>query len=263
MTNIFIYLLTVSIVASVPSSGSNDSMTELLRQLRQLEARYGELRRENAELRSVVTTQQRIEDEYSDEASNFQSDLRNEDDDKTNPSQRKRFLASEIQQLKDKQTTLEKRLSQLSDDLSNMTKKCAFSAVRTREMFGDDSQTQVITYNELHKTEGNFFDIKTGIFTCEVSGFFYFSFNVRSYSRYSNHSIGISLMKNGHVAVSMQTDEDIECRDGHFRSIMQSQSVMLELVAGDKVWLVLGQNSNYGITSHTHAKYITFNGFLV
>ncbi|XP_070540145.1 complement C1q tumor necrosis factor-related protein 6-like [Ptychodera flava] len=285
MTNLFIYLLAVGIVASAPSTGIDDAMKELLRRMIQLEARYSELRRENAELRSVVTSQQTIDGEYTNDGSNIKRNLRNEEasEDDTVPLQRKLNIQErKIQQLTEKQEKLEERLrdlekespvntksanqvqnmilgdktfvKELSSTLSNISKKCAFSGVRTRLMLGDSSQAQIVTYDEQNANKGKDFDIDTGIFTCEVPGIYYFSFTMRSYH---SHSIGITLVKNGELAVSMLTDGDPDTRD-----IMQSQSVMLDLVAEDEVWLQLGPHDDYAVFS-SGSKYITFNGFIL
>ncbi|XP_006813252.1 complement C1q tumor necrosis factor-related protein 4-like isoform X2 [Saccoglossus kowalevskii] len=138
-----------------------------------------------------------------------------------------------------------------NDSITEGSKKCAFSGVRTSVLLGS-AESQIITYDELYANKGKDFDIDTGIFTCQVPGIYYFSFTMRSYD---NYHIGVTLVKNSSPQVSMITDASD-------RKVMQSQSVMLDLLIGDRVWLQLGPHKYFAVYSDDK-KYITFNGFVL
>ncbi|XP_077988155.1 uncharacterized protein LOC144442651 [Glandiceps talaboti] len=159
----------------------------------------------------------------------------------------------------------EKRANILEEvESSRGTRKVAFSATRTASLLGETTP-QVITFHDMFVNEGGDFDAEDGIFTCSVSGVYYFSFTMRSYD---NNYIGVILMKDEEPQVSMATDADD-------RSLMQTQTVVLALQVGDTVWLRLSP-SKISPVSHAHRdvsdgyaiygnsyNYITFNGFLI
>nr|XP_006813255.1 PREDICTED: complement C1q tumor necrosis factor-related protein 4-like [Saccoglossus kowalevskii] len=130
-------------------------------------------------------------------------------------------------------------------------RKCAFSAARSTVMLGS-LESQVITYDKLMANKGKSFDRNTGIFTAQTPGIYYFSFNVRSYD---GKHIGITLMKNEETTTAIATDAGD-------RKVAQSQSIMLQLEVGDRVWLQLGPHKEYAIYSNSF-NYVTFNGFLI
>ncbi|XP_077863115.1 uncharacterized protein LOC102802000 [Saccoglossus kowalevskii] len=134
---------------------------------------------------------------------------------------------------------------------ATVKRKCAFSAARSTVMLGS-LESQVITYDKLMANKGKSFDRNTGIFTAQTPGIYYFSFNVRSYD---GKHIGITLMKNEETTTAIATDAGD-------RKVAQSQSIMLQLEVGDRVWLQLGPHKEYAIYSNSF-NYVTFNGFLI
>ena len=72
---------------------------------------------------------------------------------------------------------------------------------------------------------------------------------------YYNYTLAVSLVKNGEFVVALFS------ANGE-RSVTDSQSVMLELVPGDRVSLVLGPSDRYGYYSDRN-RLSTFSGFLL
>ncbi|XP_077987848.1 uncharacterized protein LOC144442388 [Glandiceps talaboti] len=129
--------------------------------------------------------------------------------------------------------------------------RAAFSAVRTQPLFGS-SEPQPITFQKNQANKGKDFVRQNGVFTCEIPGTYYFSFTMRSYD--SKH-IGVALMLDENPVVAMTTDPSN-------RKVMQTQSVMLELSQGDRVWLLLGPSEDFALYGN-ELSYNTFNGVLL
>ncbi|XP_077988046.1 uncharacterized protein LOC144442545 [Glandiceps talaboti] len=294
-----LYVLTlflVGVMARAPPN-DNDVLAELSRRMEQLEVELQEVKSENSQLRSMLAIQQTKtgktasnDDDMIDNAINVKEE---------NKDLKRRLNAEEtkVTRLSEKQKELQKRMSNVERQVSadndgtiarntdaediirksellikqltaiqnETSKKCAFSAVRTRVMYGITGTPQTITYDIQHANKGKDFDIDTGIFTCEVPGIYYFSFTMRSYA---GAYIGVNLVQRlaedetGNditSEVAMLTDPD---NINDEREIMQTQSVMLDLDIGDQVWLQLGPNDQFRIHSNSQ-KYITFNGFIL
>lgn len=90
-----------------------------------------------------------------------------------------------------------------------------------------------------------------GIFTAPVSGLYFFSFSTYGYN---THVMGAILMKNGVCHISTY---DSPSADG---SDSSSNAVVLQLAAGDKVYLELWDNGRVFDNLNGHS---TFSGFLV
>ncbi|XP_077987907.1 uncharacterized protein LOC144442434 [Glandiceps talaboti] len=130
--------------------------------------------------------------------------------------------------------------------------KCAFSVARSKSLLGNNLSPQNITFDFKLANKGKYFDMRSGVFTCQIPGIYYFSFTMRSYD---NKTIGVTLLKNGEAQVSMSTDPSE-------RKVMQTQSVMLQLDEADQVWLQLGPHVNFAIYSNDY-HYATFNGIIL
>ncbi len=98
------------------------------------------------------------------------------------------------------------------------------------------------------------FNMFTGKFFCYVPGIYFFSLNAHTWNQKETY---LHLMKNEQeMAILYAQPSD--------RSIMQSQSLMLELERDDQVWIRLykGEREN-AVFSDDFDTYITFSGYLV
>ncbi|XP_038051168.1 uncharacterized protein LOC119724266 [Patiria miniata] len=132
------------------------------------------------------------------------------------------------------------------------TRKSAFSVTSTHPQLGLEGQAQSLTFDLNISNKGEDFNFGNNSFVCRIPGFYFFTFTLRTYS---NRILGVALMKNDELQVSINTDEAV-------RSISSTQSTLLRLSAGDSVWLRMPASVNYGVYSD-HLHYTTFSGFLV
>uniref|UniRef100_H2Z128 C1q domain-containing protein n=1 Tax=Ciona savignyi TaxID=51511 RepID=H2Z128_CIOSA len=146
------------------------------------------------------------------------------------------------------------------DDTNQSRTMVAFSAACRRSVFGgestgkDPSHDVTLTYDKIFVNLGNALDAKTGVFTAPASGVYFFSFTV---GKFPKKKLSVSLMKNDNLFQVMAYNEG----NSRFRE-MQSQSVMLQLLSGDTVWLKTYNSKEYAVYSNL-GSYITFSGYLV
>lgn len=129
----------------------------------------------------------------------------------------------------------------------------AFSVGRRKPLHSSDYFQQVIFDTEFVNLYKHF-NMFSGKFFCYVPGIYYFSLNVHTWNFKETY---LHLMKNEkEVAILYAQPSD--------RSIMQSQSLMLELQENDEVWVRLYKRERENaIYSDDVDVYITFNGYLV
>nr|ACH95418.1 C1q1 precursor [Branchiostoma belcheri tsingtauense]ACH95419.1 C1q1 precursor [Branchiostoma belcheri tsingtauense] len=128
----------------------------------------------------------------------------------------------------------------------------AFSVIRSKPMEGT-KYYQVVMYDKVLVNTGEHFNLFTGKFYCVIPGIYYFSATVHSYNSRTTY---LHLMKNNQPQVILFAQEGD-------RSIMQSQTVMLELIVGDQVWMRMDYGDHLAIFGDEEDAYITFSGHLV
>uniref|UniRef100_A0A8C4JBP6 C1q and TNF related 1 n=1 Tax=Dromaius novaehollandiae TaxID=8790 RepID=A0A8C4JBP6_DRONO len=129
----------------------------------------------------------------------------------------------------------------------------AFSVGRKKPLHSNDYYQTLIFDTEFVNLYDHF-NMFTGKFYCYVPGIYYFSLNVHTWNQKETY---LHIMHNGAEVVILYT----QVSD---RSIMQSQSVMLELQEKDEVWVRLykGEREN-AVFSDEYDTYVTFSGHLI
>ncbi|NXH74131.1 C1QT1 protein, partial [Hydrobates tethys] len=129
----------------------------------------------------------------------------------------------------------------------------AFSVGRKKPLHSNDYYQTLIFDTEFVNLYDHF-NMFTGKFYCYVPGIYYFSLNVHTWNQKETY---LHIMRNGAEVVILYA----QVSD---RSIMQSQSVMLELREQDEVWVRLykGEREN-AVFSDEYDTYITFSGHLI
>uniref|UniRef100_A0A8B9ZXV0 C1q and TNF related 1 n=1 Tax=Anas zonorhyncha TaxID=75864 RepID=A0A8B9ZXV0_9AVES len=129
----------------------------------------------------------------------------------------------------------------------------AFSVGRKKPLHSNDYYQTLIFDTEFVNLYEHF-NMFTGKFYCYVPGIYYFSLNVHTWNQKETY---LHIMRNGAEVVILYA----QVSD---RSIMQSQSVMLELQEQDEVWVRLykGEREN-AVFSDEYDTYITFSGHLI
>ncbi|XP_063047134.1 complement C1q-like protein 4 [Engraulis encrasicolus] len=119
---------------------------------------------------------------------------------------------------------------------------------------GPYSEEITLVHQKVLTNVGGAYDSLSGVFTAPVAGVYFFTFT--TYSWVSEKDIGVRLMKN---------DEEVllvwETQDKGDNEDYASNSVLLELVAGDRVFMRL--KNGYQVAGSIYSNIHTFSGFLL
>ena len=133
--------------------------------------------------------------------------------------------------------------------------KSAFSVAKTSTQTGNVGD--ILTFDMAHTNIGEDFSLSSNKFTCQISGTYVFIFTITI--RDENYNPVIELVKNGigiSRAVVMESDSSgTEWLQG-------SQSAVLQLAAGDQVWLQFEYNNIRKVFGDS-GRYTSFSGFLL
>ncbi|KAM8945655.1 complement C1q tumor necrosis factor-related protein 1 [Pelodytes ibericus] len=129
----------------------------------------------------------------------------------------------------------------------------AFSVGRKKSLHSSDYYQPLIFDTELVNLY-NHFNMFSGKFFCYIPGVYFFNLNVHTWNQKETY---LHVMKNDKEVVILYAQPSD-------RSIMQSQSLMLELQEQDEVWVRLfkGEREN-AVFSDDFDTYVTFNGYLI
>lgn len=129
----------------------------------------------------------------------------------------------------------------------------AFSVGRRKSLHSMDSY-QTLVFDTVFVNLDDHFNMFKGIFVCHVPGIYFFNVNIHTWNFKETY---LHIMQN-------DTERAIVYAQPSDRSIMQSQSLMLELELNDEVWVRLYKRERENaIYSDDVDIYITFNGYLI
>ncbi|KAL1005647.1 hypothetical protein UPYG_G00061780 [Umbra pygmaea] len=129
----------------------------------------------------------------------------------------------------------------------------AFSVGRRKSLHSIDYY-QALVFDTVFVNLYEHFNMFKGKFYCFIPGVYYFNVNIHTWN-FKETYLHLMLNDKEKVILYAQPSE---------RSIMQSQSVMIDLVLNDEVWVRLYKRERENaIYSDDVDVYITFNGYLV
>nr|XP_028571005.1 complement C1q tumor necrosis factor-related protein 1 isoform X1 [Podarcis muralis] len=133
------------------------------------------------------------------------------------------------------------------------TNYAAFSVGRRKPLHSNDYYQTLVFDTEYVNLYGHF-NMFMGKFYCYVPGIYFFSLNVHTWNQKETY---LHIMHNGAEAAILYA----QASD---RSIMQSQSLMLELQDQDEIWVRLfkGERDN-AVFSDEYDTYVIFSGYLI
>nr|XP_040036734.1 major antigen-like isoform X7 [Gasterosteus aculeatus aculeatus] len=247
------------------TSGLEGEITDLQTRLSSSESellfsksRIDQLGKENADLQTRLS---------SSESELLVSKSRIDQLEKENAVQETRLNATEIQTsgLKGKITDLQTRLSssqsellvsesridQLEKENAEKPKVAFYTALTDAGQVGPYNADVTLKYSKVFTNIGNAYSPSTGFFTAPVKGAYYLQFTAASYR---TGYMGVQVFKNNQRIMF-----NGEFMDGSAYKYL-TNSVVLELIAGDEVHLVLPPNNYLQDTSDNHN---TFSGALL
>uniref|UniRef100_A0A3Q3LF48 C1q and TNF related 6a n=1 Tax=Mastacembelus armatus TaxID=205130 RepID=A0A3Q3LF48_9TELE len=129
----------------------------------------------------------------------------------------------------------------------------AFSIGRRKSLHSLESY-QALVFDTVFVNLGGHFDMFEGKFFCHIPGIYFFNVNIHTWNFKETY---LHIMRN-------DTEQAILYAQPSDRSIMQSQSLMLQLELNDWVWVRLYKRERENaIYSDDVDVYITFNGYLI
>ncbi|TNN47616.1 Complement C1q tumor necrosis factor-related protein 1 [Liparis tanakae] len=129
----------------------------------------------------------------------------------------------------------------------------AFSVGRRKSLHSQESY-QALVFDTVFVNLDDHFNMFDGKFVCRVPGIYFFNVNIHTWNFKETY---LHIMLN-------DTEQAIVYAQPGDRSIMQSQSLMLQLGLQDEVWIRLYKRlRENAIYSDDVDLYITFNGYLV
>uniref|UniRef100_UPI0037E9089D complement C1q tumor necrosis factor-related protein 6 n=1 Tax=Semicossyphus pulcher TaxID=241346 RepID=UPI0037E9089D len=129
----------------------------------------------------------------------------------------------------------------------------AFSVGRRKSLHSLESY-QALVFDTVFVNLDEHFDMFKGKFVCRIPGVYFFNVNIHTWNFKETY---LHIMQN-------ETEQAIVYAQPSDRSIMQSQSLMLELELSDEVWVRLYKRERENaIYSDDVDIYITFNGYLI
>ncbi|XP_038551423.1 complement C1q tumor necrosis factor-related protein 6 [Micropterus salmoides] len=129
----------------------------------------------------------------------------------------------------------------------------AFSVGRRKSLHSMESY-QALVFDTVFVNKEGHFDMFKGKFLCHIPGIYFFNVNIHTWNFKETY---LHIMQN-------DTEQVIVYAQPSDRSIMQSQSLMLELELSDEVWVRLYKRERENaIYSDDVDVYITFNGYLI
>lgn len=124
---------------------------------------------------------------------------------------------------------------------------------RRKSLHSLDSYQALVFDTVFVNPEGHF-DMFQGKFLCHVAGIYFFNINIHTWNFKETY---LHIMRN-------DSEQAIVYAQPSERSIMQSQSLLLELQLDDQVWVRLYKRERENaVYSDDTDVYITFNGYLV
>ncbi|KAM3597674.1 uncharacterized protein V6R79_007884 [Siganus canaliculatus] len=129
----------------------------------------------------------------------------------------------------------------------------AFSVGRRKSLHSLESY-QALVFDTVFVNLDEHFDMFQGKFLCRIPGVYFFNVNIHTWNFKETY---LHIMQN-------EAEQAIVYAQPSDRSIMQSQSVMLQLELGHEVWIRLYKRERENaIYSDDVDVYITFNGYLI
>ncbi|XP_045397009.1 complement C1q tumor necrosis factor-related protein 8 [Lemur catta] len=129
----------------------------------------------------------------------------------------------------------------------------AFSVGRREALHSGEDVEAVPFDTELVNLDGAF-DLAAGRFRCAVPGVYFLSLNVHTWNREETYL---------HVMLNRRPTAVLYTQPGE-RSVMQAQSLLLPLAAGDAVWVrMFRRDRGNAVYGERGDLYITFSGHLV